>query len=47
MVRTAVKNVAQTVKRPRNVTSQQDNVMEGVNKDGQEVHVIKVYTVYF
>lgn len=43
MVRTAVKNVVQTVKRPGNATSQQGTVLEGVNKDGQEIHVIKVH----
>lgn len=45
MVRTAVQNVVQTVSWPMNVTGLQENVMEGVIKDGQEIHVIRVNNI--
>lgn len=45
MVRTAVQNVVQTVSWPMNVTGLQENVMEGVIKDGQEIHAIRVNNI--
>lgn len=42
MAKTAAFHVVVTVALVRNVTCLQDNVMEGVKKDGQETCVIKV-----
>lgn len=46
MIKTSVQNVVKTVTWPVNVTCLQENVMDGVNNDGNKILVIKVNNVY-